>query len=89
MMTTLKLAGVLDRIAGFVFGTCAECEPGSGYGSLTLEEVFADHIEPLKIPAWQGALIGHRQPQFTVPEGVQVEIDASAGTIRLLESAVS
>jgi muramoyltetrapeptide carboxypeptidase len=89
MMTTLRLAGVLDRIAGFVFGSCAECEPGSGFASLTLEEVFADHIAPLKIPAWQGALIGHRQPQFTVPEGVQVEIDASAGTIRLLESAVS
>ena len=28
MLTTLKLAGVLDRIRGFVWGTCSECEPG-------------------------------------------------------------
>jgi muramoyltetrapeptide carboxypeptidase len=89
MMTTLRLAGVLGRIRGFVFGTCSDCEPGQGYGSLTLEEVFTDHIKPLNVPAWQGAMIGHRQPQFTMPEGTQVEIDAAAGTIRMLEPAVT
>ena len=89
MMTTLKLAGVLERIRGFVFGTCSECEPGEGYGSLTLEEVFNDHIKPLKVPAWQGAMIGHRMPQFTIAVGGQVEIDATAGRIRMLEPAVN
>ena len=89
MMTTLKLAGVLDRISGFVFGTCSECEPGEGYGSLTLEEVFNDHIKPLDVPAWQGAMIGHRMPQFTIAEGIPMEIDAMAGRIRMLEPAVS
>ena len=43
-----------------MFGTCSECGPGSGYGSLTLEEIFNDHIKPLSVPAWQGAMIGHR-----------------------------
>jgi len=89
MMTTLKLAGVLDRISGFVFGTCSECEPGEGYGSLTLEEVFNDHIKPLDVPAWRGAMIGHRMPQFTIAEGIPMEIDATAGRIRMLEPAVS
>ena len=89
MLTTLKLAGILGRLRGFVWGTCSECEPGSGFGSLTFEEVFADHIAPLKIPAWQGAMIGHRTPQFTIPEGVEVEIDATAGRIRMLEPAVT
>lgn len=88
MMTTLKLAGVLDRIRGFVFGTCSECGPGEGYGSLTLEEVFDDHIRPLTIPAWHGAMIGHRTPQFTLAQGIEVEIDAEAGRIRMLEEAV-
>jgi muramoyltetrapeptide carboxypeptidase len=89
MMTTLKLAGVLSRIRGFVFGTCSECEPEQGYGSLTLEEVFDDHIKPLNVPAWQGAMIGHRLPQFTIGEGIQVEIDAGTGRIRMLEAAVT
>lgn len=89
MLTQLELAGALGKIKGFVFGTCAECGPGDGnYGALTLEEIFADHIKPLGVPAWQGAMIGHSQPQWTLPEGVQVEIDADAGTIRLLEPPV-
>ncbi|HEY0874586.1 MAG TPA: LD-carboxypeptidase [Vicinamibacterales bacterium] len=88
MFTQLKLAGVLDVIRGFVFGTCAECGPGEGFASLTLEEIFADHIKPLGIPAWFGAMIGHQTPQWTVPIGIEAEIDASKATIRLLSPAV-
>jgi len=89
MLTQLKLAGVLGKIKGFVFGGCSECGPGDGnYGALTLEEIFKDHIKPLGVPAWQGAMIGHAQPQWTLPEGAQVEIDATAGTIALLEPPV-
>ena len=88
MFTQLKLAGVLQRIRGFVFGTCAECGPGEGFASLTLEEIFADHIKPLNIPAWSGAMIGHQMQQWTVPVGADVQIDAAAGTITLLEPAV-
>jgi muramoyltetrapeptide carboxypeptidase len=88
MLTTLKLAGILDRIRGFIFGTCDECGPGSGFGALTFEELWADHVAPLKIPAWAGATIGHGMPQWTLPVGGEVEIDAAAGSIRMLEPAV-
>jgi muramoyltetrapeptide carboxypeptidase len=89
MFTQLQLAGVLSKIKGFIFGSCSECGPGQGYGSLTLEEIIRDHVKPLGVPAWQGAMIGHAQPQWTLPVGAQVEVDASAGTIKLIEPAVS
>jgi muramoyltetrapeptide carboxypeptidase len=89
MLTQLSLAGILQRATAFVWGTCSNCEPGEGYGSLTLTDVLNDHIEPLKIPAWQGAMVGHVDQQFTLPVGSGVEVDASAGTIRMLEPAVS
>jgi muramoyltetrapeptide carboxypeptidase len=90
MLTQLELAGVLSKIKGFVFGGCSQCGPGDGnYGALTLEEIFADHVKPLGVPAWSGAMIGHGQPQWTVPEGAQVEIDATAGTMQLLETPVT
>ncbi len=90
MLTQLKLAGVLDAIKGVVFGKCSDCEPGKGsYGSLTLEEVLEQHLQPLKIPVYSGAMIGHITHKFTVPVGAEAEIDASAGTIRLLNSAVA
>ena len=88
MLTQLKLAGVLQKIGGFIFGRCTQCPPGEGYGSLTLEDVLDEHIRPFGIPAWQGTMIGHIERQFTVPLGIEVEIDAVAGSIRLLESAV-
>ncbi len=88
MFTQLKLAGVLDKIKGFVFGGCSECGPGEGYGSLTLEEILREHVKPLGVPAWQGAMIGHAQPQWTLPVGAEVEIDAAAATMTLLEPAV-
>ena len=88
MMTQLKLAGVLDQISGFVFGKCTGCDADSGYSSFTLEEVLADHIKPLGIPAFRGSMIGHISNKFTIPLGVLAEIDASKGTIQLLESAV-
>lgn len=85
MFSTLKLMGALDRIAGFIFGECTDCKPGDSYGSLTLEQIFYDHIRPLKIPAYRGAMIGHIREQFIVPVGGKVELDADAGSFRLLE----
>jgi len=88
MLTQLSLAGVLGRIGGFVFGHCSDCDPDRSYGSLTLQEVLADHVAPLGVPAWYGSMIGHIADKFTVPLGIEAEIDSDSGTIKLLEPAV-
>ncbi|MFP4410540.1 S66 peptidase family protein [Coleofasciculus sp.] len=89
LLTQLKLAGILDQVAGFIFAQCTNCPAGeANEPSLTLRQVLADHIKPLGIPAWYGSMIGHIQDKFTVPIGGMVEIDAERGTIRLLESVV-
>jgi len=84
MFSTLRLMGALDGLAGFIFGECTDCEPGDGYGSLTLDEILDDYIRPLGIPAYRGAMIGHIREQFIVPVGGQVEMDADDGSFRLL-----
>jgi len=88
MFTQLKLAGILDQAKGVVWGTCDKCAPGEGFGSLTIPDVLDDHVKALGVPAYSGAMIGHVDRQFTLPLGVQVELDADAGTITMLESAV-
>ncbi len=89
MLSTLKLAGVLDRLAGVVLGAFTKCEPGEGYGTLTLDEVFDDYFKPLNIPVYGGASFGHIRLKFTLPVGLPVEMDADAGTLRFLQPAVS
>jgi muramoyltetrapeptide carboxypeptidase len=89
MITQLKISGILNQLKGFVFGKCTDCGPSKGgYGSLTLEDIFEDHIKPLKIPAFSGAMIGHIKDKFTVPIGIEATIDADEGIIKLKESAV-
>jgi len=89
MMTQIQLAGVFDQISGFIFGKCTDCDPGgSGYGSLTMEEVIDHYIKPLNIPAFSGAMIGHIDNNITIPNGIEAEINADSGTIKLLTPAV-
>ncbi|MBZ9629290.1 LD-carboxypeptidase [Salegentibacter sp. LM13S] len=89
MMSQLQLGGVLDKISGFVFGKCTSCNPGgSGYGSLTMEEVIDHYIKPLHIPAFTGAMIGHIDDNITIPNGLKAKINATKGSIELLENPV-
>ncbi len=86
MFSTLQLNGTLEKIKGFIFGQCTDCNPSGGYGSLTLDDILDDYIHPLNIPAYKGAMIGHVSKQFIVPVGAEVEMDADAGTFRLIQS---
>lgn len=89
MMSQLQLGGVLNKISGFVFGKCTSCKPGgSGYGSLTMEEVIDHYIKPLNIPAFSGAMIGHIDDNVTIPNGLKAKINATKGSIELLENPV-
>jgi muramoyltetrapeptide carboxypeptidase len=88
MLSTLKLAGAFDKLAGVVLGAFTKCEPGDGYGTLTLDEVFDEYFLPLKVPVYAGASFGHIKRKFTLPVGLEAEMDADAGTLRLLTAAV-
>ncbi|MEH2171642.1 S66 peptidase family protein [Nostoc sp.] len=88
MLTQLKTAGILNQIAGFIFGQCTKCSLGDE-PSFTLMQVLQQHILPLGIPAWYGSMIGHIKDKFTLPIGAEVEINAELGTIQMLETAVS
>ena len=89
MFSQLELGGVFKQIKGFVFGKCNDCDAGgSGYGSLTLEEVIDHYIKPLGIPAYSGAMFGHVADNSTIPNGIEAEIHAGNGTLQLLSAAV-
>ena len=90
MLTQLALAGILGKVAGVVFGQCTGCvEKQAGYGNFTVYEVMDQAFAKLGVPAFQGARFGHIAGQACLPEGVMAEIDADAGTIRVLEAVVA
>jgi muramoyltetrapeptide carboxypeptidase len=88
-MAHLRDAGVLDDIAGLVLGHFTDMKRTTAEGARAFHEVLLDYIEPLGIPAAYGFPIGHIDDQWTLPLGIPARLDATAGTLTLLEGAVA
>jgi muramoyltetrapeptide carboxypeptidase len=89
MMNQLALGGVLGKVAGVVFGQCTRCTEGyPDYAGFTVPQVLHQHVAKLGVPAFFGANFGHIGNQLSLPVGARVEMDADAGTIRLLQPIV-
>jgi muramoyltetrapeptide carboxypeptidase len=90
MLNQLALSGVLGKVAGVVFGQCARCTSGyPDYAGFTVPQILEQHLSKLGVPAFSGANIGHVANQLSLPVGARVEMDADAGTIRLLHPIVA
>mgnify|MGYP001544678154 CR=1 FL=1 len=79
MLTHLKLAGMLDGISGFVFGTCLNCKEAES--AFSLRDVLEHHLLPLDVPVVMGLDIGHHERNFTLPVGWPVELQADTGQL--------
>ena len=88
MLTQLKLAGVLDAVSGVIFGKCVKCLAEEPKKAFTFMEVIEQHLKPLRIPAFYGAMTGHIADKLTLPVGGMVEMNAETGSIRMLETGV-
>ncbi len=89
MLSHLRLAGHLDRLAGVIIGQFTEMKRATGDGALGFDEVLAHYFEPLGVPVAYGFPIGHVDEQWTLPIGVRARLDADTGELELLEPAVA
>jgi muramoyltetrapeptide carboxypeptidase len=90
MLASLNLSRVIPRLAGFVWGICKTCEPDTNdpKKEFHVKQVLDQYFKNQKYPSYSGAMFGHIDQQFTIPLGISAELDATAGTIQLLETAV-
>ena len=77
LLTQLRLAGVLHAVAGVVLGSFTEAE--------SPDALLREFLLPLGKPVLAGWPSGHGTPNLPLPLGVQVGLDAQAGTLTLLE----
>ena len=80
LLLQLRLAGVLDAARGFVLGSFSD----AAFPGPTLQEYLA----PLGKPVLGGWPAGHCRPNLLLPLGVQVALDADAGTLTLLDDVI-
>jgi muramoyltetrapeptide carboxypeptidase len=87
MLTQLALGGKFDRMAGFVFGRCSDCNYNGP--SFSLEDILRDRFGGGTKPAISGLSFGHIEQKLTIPVGAMATLDADAGTLTVTEGAVS
>lgn len=80
MLTHLRRSGYLDGVAGIVTGTFTGCgEPA------LIQQILVERLGGLGVPMIAWANVGHGGHVQTYPIGVAAELDADAGTLRLLD----
>jgi muramoyltetrapeptide carboxypeptidase len=79
MFTHLRLAGLLEQIAGLVLGQFDY--DSDKREQARIAEVLPREAKRLGVPCVTGAPIGHFASQIIVPQGVEAELDAKAGRL--------
>ncbi|MFB3820178.1 MAG: LD-carboxypeptidase [Candidatus Methylomirabilales bacterium] len=81
-------AGMLRGVRGIVLGELTRCTP-TGSGPHSARRVVERAVAALGLPAVSGAAFGHGTRHVALPLGVRARLDASAGSLTLLEAAVA
>lgn len=87
MLTQLWLAGKLQHAAGIAFGKFTKTDDNGN--SFSIEEIIRRRCGSLGIPVVSGLMIGHIADKTTVPIGAMAQLDGDAGSLELLEPAVT
>jgi muramoyltetrapeptide carboxypeptidase len=85
MLTHMKMAGKLDRLAGLVFGSFAYCE---GDGEREVGDIIREMFRDAPYPVATGLPVGHGEDNLIVPLGVRMRLDGGAGRLSLIEPPV-
>lgn len=88
MLTQLRQTADLRQLAGIALGVFEDCNPKDP-NSQSLIEVLKDRLGDLGIPVIYGLSFGHIRDQFTLPMGIEAELDTETQTITFLENGVS
>ena len=83
LLNQLRLSGITNKLSGIIFGRFEECVPSKPAQTFSLEEIFRDLTSDLDIPIVSGLPYGHIDRKYTVPVGVEVELDADKGYIKM------
>ncbi|MEZ5306806.1 MAG: LD-carboxypeptidase [Pyrinomonadaceae bacterium] len=88
MLTQLLQSGNMKSLAGIALGVFEDCDPGENENSPSLFEVVNERLSGLGIPVVYGLSFGHITDQFTLPLGIEAELDADKFEMTFLETGV-
>lgn len=87
MLTQLRQSIDMRQLAGIVLGIFEDCNPKTT-DTQSLMDVLKDRLGDLGIPVIYGLSFGHIRDQFTLPIGIEAELDTENATMTFLETGV-
>ncbi len=82
MFAQLRLAGILDEVAGIIVGNFSNTDAAA------VERIIRGYCGGLKVPVLLNFPVGHLTANATLPHGARAELDADLLRVRLLEDPV-
>ena len=88
MLARLRLAGVLERLGGLVFGLFTDADVPPDRPTFSVDEVLAQYAPYVGGPVASGLVYGHVPRKSTLPVGVRARLtgDDRAATLHVLDS---
>ena len=84
MLTQLLQSADLHKAKGIILGVFEDCQAKEGSRSLSLMETLEDRLGHLEVPIIYGLSFGHIKNNFTLPVGMEAEMDTEKRTLTLL-----
>ena len=89
MFNQLKLNNIFKKLKGIILGSFSGCfEQDKNKKSLTLEEVWNDYFDTIKIPVIHSFPHGHIRDMVTFPLGIKVKMNVKKGFVEIMERCV-
>lgn len=88
MLTQLRQSLDLKSVAGIALGVFEDNNAEHARDAKPVLDVVRDRLGDLGVPLIYGLSFGHIRDNMTIPYGINAELDTSAATLSLLESAV-
>ncbi|MFD0696161.1 LD-carboxypeptidase [Paenibacillus sp. GCM10027628] len=89
MLNQLKQAGKFADAAGILICDFNNCVPNKRKVSLTLEQIFNDHIVSAGKPTLSGFKIGHCSPNIAVPIGIAARMSTFDKVLECTEPGIA
>ena len=88
LLTHLNMAKRLQKINGLILGTFTDdAKKESSILRKTVHGRIIELLKDMNIPIWANFPTGHCRRNLTLPIGVKVEMDSSAGTVAVKETS--
>jgi muramoyltetrapeptide carboxypeptidase len=85
MMIQLKRAGMLDKLAGLIFGRFTDLKDTTVPFGANIKDILQHHVKDYDYPVCYDFPVSHEKENYALKVGVRYKLSVTAGSVRLTE----